>query len=60
MDILNQLISQIKKEITNLSPNEETEQISKHFENTISYLHSRIESSDNDDSTYKALEGLTL
>lgn len=60
VDILNQLIVQIKKEITGLAPNEETEQITKHFENTIAHLQSRIESIDNVDSVYKALEGLAL
>jgi len=60
VDILNQLIGQIKKEITGLTPNEETEQITKHFENTIAYLHNRIESADTEDSVYKALEGLKL
>jgi len=57
---LNQLISQIKKDITSLTPNEETEQITKHFENTIGHLQNRIESTDNEDSVYKALEGLML
>jgi len=60
VDILNQLIGQIKKEITGLTANEETEQITKHFENTIAYLQNRIESADTEDSVYKALEGLTL
>jgi vacuolar protein sorting-associated protein 35 len=57
---LNQLIGQIKKEITGLIANEETEQITKHFENTIAHLKSRIESVDSEDSVYKALEELTL
>lgn len=60
MDILNQVIVQIKKEITGLAPNEETEQITKHFDNTIAHLQSRIESIDNVDSVYKDLEGLAL
>lgn len=60
VDILNQLIGQIKKEITSLTPNEETEQITKHFDNTIAHLQNRIESADTEDSVYKALEGLTL
>lgn len=60
IDILNQLIGMIKKEITGLAPNEETEQITKHFENTIAHLQNRIESVDNEDSIYKALGGLTL
>ncbi|CAH1715227.1 unnamed protein product [Aphis gossypii] len=60
VDILNQLIGQIKKEITGLTANEETEQITKHFENTIAYLQNRIESADTEDSVFKALEGLTL
>jgi len=60
VDILNQLIAQIKKEIIGLTPNEETEQITKHFENTIAHLQNRIESVDTEDSVYKALEGLTL
>lgn len=61
VDILNQLIGQIKKEITSLTPNEETEQITKHFENTIAHLQNEIESADTAvNSVYKALEGLTL
>lgn len=60
MDILNQLIGQIKKEIIGLTPSEDTEQITKHFENTIAHLQNRIESADIEDSVYKALKGLTL
>lgn len=61
VDILNQLIAQIKKDITSLTPNEETEQITKHFENTIAHLQNEIESADTAvNSVYKALEGLML
>lgn len=42
-DMLNQLIKKIKEELSNLENNDETEQISKHFSNTLSLLKNRME-----------------
>lgn len=44
--MLNQLISKIRDELTNLENNEETQQISKHFNNTMLHLRNQMEASD--------------
>lgn len=44
--MLNQLISKIRDELANLENNEETQQISKHFNNTLSHLRNRMETGD--------------
>ncbi len=44
--MLNQLISKIRDELTNLENNEETQQISKHFSNTMLHLRNRMEAAD--------------
>lgn len=54
--MLNQLIVKIRNELTNLESNEETQQISKHFSNTLSHLRNRMEAKE-EAINY---EGLTL
>lgn len=46
VDMLNQLVSKIRDELTNLENNEETQQISKHFSNTLVHLKNRKETGD--------------
>lgn len=43
MQLLNALISKIGEELPNLEANQETEQINKHFQNTMDRLRSRSE-----------------
>uniref|UniRef100_A0A1B6CMY9 Vacuolar protein sorting-associated protein 35 n=2 Tax=Clastoptera arizonana TaxID=38151 RepID=A0A1B6CMY9_9HEMI len=54
--MLNQVVGKIREELPNLESTEETEQISKHFTNTIEHLRNRIESPETDVS----YEGLVL
>lgn len=56
VQILNQVIGKIKEELPNLEPSDETEQISKHFYNTLEHLKSRLENPDADSVSYKGLE----
>ena len=53
--MLNQLIAKIKETLPNLEANEETEQINKHFQNTLEHLQSRKEDSDADGPDYSGL-----
>lgn len=55
--MLNQIINKIREELPNLESNEETEQISKHFSNTVDHLRNRIESPESEGVSY---EGLVL
>lgn len=57
VQMLNHLISKIHEELPNLETNEETEQISKHFSNTLDHLRNRMESPEADGVSY---EGLVL
>ncbi|KAJ1527070.1 hypothetical protein ONE63_008611 [Megalurothrips usitatus] len=57
VQMLNHLISKIHEELPNLETNEETEQISKHFSNTLEHLRNRMESPEADGVSY---EGLVL
>ncbi len=57
IQVLNQLIGKIREDLPNLEANEETEQINKHFQNTIEHLRMRQESSEADGPSY---EGLVL
>lgn len=57
VDMLNQLIGKIRDELANLESNEETEQISKHFTNTLFHLRNRLEGPAVNGISY---EGLTL
>jgi vacuolar protein sorting-associated protein 35 len=51
------LISKVKEELPNLEANEETEQINKHFTNTLAHLRSRLEAPEAEGISY---EGLVL
>ncbi|XP_013395151.1 vacuolar protein sorting-associated protein 35-like [Lingula anatina] len=55
VQVLNQLIGKIREDLPNLESNEETEQINKHFQNTIEHLRLRQESPENDGPTYEGL-----
>ncbi|XP_014777339.1 vacuolar protein sorting-associated protein 35 isoform X1 [Octopus bimaculoides] len=55
--VLNQLITKIREDLPNLEANEETEQINKHFQNTLEHLQMRIANNDSGSPSY---EGLTL
>nr|CAD7415385.1 unnamed protein product [Timema poppensis] len=57
VQLLNQLISKIREEVPNLEANEETEQINKHFTNTLEHLRNRIESPESEGPSY---EGMVL
>lgn len=57
VQMLNHLISKIHEELPNLETNEETEQISKHFSNSLEHLRNRMESPEADGVSY---EGLVL
>lgn len=57
VQVINQLIGKIKEDVPNLEANEETEQINKHFQNTLEHLQLRLDSKDSDGPVY---EGLTL
>jgi vacuolar protein sorting-associated protein 35 len=54
--MLNQLIAKIKEDLPNLEANEETEQINKHFHNTLEHVRMRLESSETDGPSYEGLE----
>ncbi|EEB19086.1 vacuolar protein sorting, putative [Pediculus humanus corporis] len=53
--MLNQVIAKIQEELPNLEASEETEQISNHFNNTISRLKSRMDSPESEGLCYKEL-----
>ncbi len=55
--VLNQLISKIREDLPNLDSNEETEQINKHFTNTLRHLKIRQDAPEDDGPSY---DGLTL
>lgn len=55
VQILNQVISKIKSEIPNLETSEETEQIQKHFANTLEHLKNRKESAEGEGQLYENL-----
>lgn len=54
--VLNQVIGKIKEELPNLEPSDETDQISKHFYNTLEHLRSRMENPEGDGVSYQGLE----
>ena len=56
VQILNQLIAKIREELPNLNPNEETEQINKHFTNTLDHLQLRLQSPPDTGPAYEGLE----
>ncbi|XP_060536542.1 vacuolar protein sorting-associated protein 35 [Cylas formicarius] len=56
VEILNQVIKKIKEELPNLENSDETEQITKHFNNTLDHIKTRLESPDSDAIFYKGIE----
>ncbi|KAL3286540.1 hypothetical protein HHI36_001045 [Cryptolaemus montrouzieri] len=56
IQILNQVIIKIKEELPNLETSEETEQITKHFNNTLDHLRVRLEMPETDGVSYEGLE----
>ncbi|XP_018569132.1 vacuolar protein sorting-associated protein 35 [Anoplophora glabripennis] len=56
VEILNQLIKKIRDELTNLESSDEAEQITKHFNNTLTHLKLRMESPDGDRDVYKGIK----
>jgi len=54
MQLLNALISKIREELPNLEANQDTEQINKHFQNTMDRLRARVESEE--EPSYDGLE----
>lgn len=58
VQILNQVVGKVKEELPNLESSEETDQIIKHFNNTLEHLKTRIENPDVD--TPISYEGLEL
>ncbi|PKU36551.1 vacuolar protein sorting-associated protein 35 [Limosa lapponica baueri] len=57
IQVLNQLIQKIREDLPNLESTEETEQINKHFHNTLEHLRLRRESPESEGPIY---EGLVL
>ncbi|KAL4613614.1 vacuolar protein sorting-associated protein 35 [Arapaima gigas] len=57
IQVLNQLVQKIREDVPNLEASEETEQINKHFHNTLEHLRLRRESPEADGLSY---EGLVL
>ncbi|XP_028931294.1 vacuolar protein sorting-associated protein 35 [Ornithorhynchus anatinus] len=57
IQVLNQLIQKIREDLPNLESSEETEQINKHFHNTLEHLRLRRESPESEGPIY---EGLVL
>lgn len=55
IQVLNQLISKVREDLPNLEANEETEQINKHFMNTIEHLRLRQEAPESEGLTYDGL-----
>ncbi|XP_044744598.1 vacuolar protein sorting-associated protein 35 isoform X2 [Coccinella septempunctata] len=54
--IVNQVISKIKEELPNLETSDETDQITKHFNNTLDHLRIRLETAETDGVSYEGLE----
>lgn len=54
--VLNQVIGKIREEIPNLEACEETEQINKHFSNTLEHLRARLENPEAETVSYEGLE----
>ncbi|XP_045897939.1 vacuolar protein sorting-associated protein 35 [Micropterus dolomieu] len=57
VQVLNQLIQKIREDLPNLEASEETEQINKHFQNTLEHLRLQRESPESEGPAY---EGLVL
>lgn len=56
VQVLNQIIARVRELLPNLEANEETEQINKHFKNTLEHLQLKMEAPDSTVS----YEGLVL
>ncbi|XP_044263699.1 vacuolar protein sorting-associated protein 35 isoform X1 [Tribolium madens] len=56
VQILNQVIGKVKEELPNLESSDETDQITKHFNNTLEHLRARLETPDADGVSYEGLE----
>ncbi|XP_070386983.1 vacuolar protein sorting-associated protein 35 [Dermacentor albipictus] len=54
-DTVGQLIGRIREELPQLEANEETDQIKKHFQNTLDHLRTRMESQDAEGPSYAGL-----
>ena len=46
MQVLNQIVSKIRELLPNLESNEETEQINKHFKNTLEHLQLKLDNAE--------------
>ena len=57
VQVLNQLIQKIREDLPGLETSEETEQINKHFHNTLEHLRLQKESPQSEGPAY---EGLVL
>ncbi|XP_059480904.1 vacuolar protein sorting-associated protein 35 isoform X2 [Neocloeon triangulifer] len=55
VQLLNQLVSKVKEELPNLEANEETEQINKHFTNTLAHLRTRMSAPDANSINFEGL-----
>lgn len=55
VQVLNQLIAKIREQLPGLESNEETDQINKHFQNTVEHLQNRIDAPENDGPSYTGL-----
>lgn len=53
---LNQVIGKIKEDLPNLDAGDETEQITKHFKNTLDHLQSRLDTPEADAVPYDGLD----
>ena len=55
ISILGQLIDKIREDIPSLESNEESEQINKHFQNTLSHIQVKKEGTDDSEPLYEGL-----
>ena len=55
MQVLNQVIDKIREDLPNLEATEETEQINKHFMNTLEHLRLRQDSPEAEGPSYEGL-----
>ncbi|XP_067132335.1 vacuolar protein sorting-associated protein 35 isoform X2 [Centruroides vittatus] len=55
VQVLNQLIAKIHEQLPGLESNEETDQINKHFQNTLEHLRNRMDAPENDGPSYTGL-----
>ncbi|KAB0805572.1 hypothetical protein PPYR_02542 [Photinus pyralis] len=56
VQVLNQVVGKIKEELPNLESSDETEQITKHFNNTLEHVKSRMESPESENVLYEGIE----